>query len=620
MAIGLSREEAPPLAAESSSPPRRRHPVVTAIVVVLVVALATVVGWIALRGYLARQELRAALPAVDAVQQAIQEGDLGRAGAAATDLEKHADTAAALTSDPVWRLAETLPWAGPNLTAVRVVAAATDVVASEVVKPLVAVASTADPRELDLNGGRIDLAPLVAVQPTVERAQVAFHRAQSSVEAVHEDALIAPVGAAVEKLDDMFVHTVPAVDAVGNAARLLPGMLGVDAPRTYLLVAQNPAELRATGGLIGSVAVIRADHGSLALVSQTAGTSVGPWSAPVAAIPAATQGLYGPLVGRFLQDVNYTPEFPLAASTAAAMWQTSTGQSVDGVVTMDPVVLSALLTATGPIALPSGDTLTSENAVSLLLSQVYQRYANPADQDAFFSSAAGAIFQRMTSGGVDGAALVQNLAAAGTSGRVLLWSAHPSEQKVLATTMLAGELPESTPEVAGLGVYFNDGTGAKMGYYLDADVAAGAALCRADGKPTAEVRVTLTNRVDAASVPNLPGYVTGGGHYGVPVGSILTRVAVYGPAGGLLAGVTSNGQAYSAVSGTDRARPVAVADVQLAPGASQTIIVRFLEMQQTGTAVNVAVTPTLPGNGSTPAIGARPAVESIAVGCSPGVK
>lgn len=620
MAIGLSREEAPPLPAEQPPPPRRKHPLVTAIVVVLVVVLAAAVGWIALRGYLARQELKAALPAVGAVRQAVQEGDLPRARAAAAELEKHAASAEALTSDLVWRLAETLPWAGQNLAAVRVVAAATDTVAGDVVRPLVAVAGAADPRALDLAGGRIDLAPLIAAQPDVERAQAAFHRAQTSVAALHEDSLIAPVGAAVGKLDDAFAQTAPAVDAVGNTARLLPGMLGADGPRTYLLVAQNPAELRATGGLIGSVAVLHAEHGSLALVSQTAGTSVGPWAEPVASIPDATQGLYGPLVGRFLQDVNFTPEFPLAASTAAAMWKTSTGQTVDGVVTMDPVVLSALLKATGPIALPSGDTLSSDNAVSLLLNQVYQRYPVPADQDAFFASAAGAVFSRVTAGGVDGTALVQELGSAGTSGRILLWSARPGEQKVLATTTLAGELPVSTPETAGLGVYFNDATGAKMGYYLNAEVAAGAAICRADGAPTARVNVTLSNRLTAAEVPGLPGYVSGGGHYGVPVGSILTRVAVYGPAGGLLAGVTSGGAVYSAVSGTDRARPVAVADVQLAPGESKTITVEFLELQQTGTALNVAVTPTLPGDGSTPTVGSRPSVESIAVECPSGVK
>ncbi len=38
-----------------------------------------------------------------------------------------------------------------------------------------------------------------------------------------------------------------------RAVRLLPPMLGADGPREYLLLVQNNAEQRATGGIPGSV-------------------------------------------------------------------------------------------------------------------------------------------------------------------------------------------------------------------------------------------------------------------------------------------------------------------------------------------------------------------------------
>src|SRR6478752_6272351 len=218
MAIGLSRQDeagqAPPDPAEPPVPARRksrkRRPLATGVAVALVLVVAGLVGWIALRGYLARQELYAALPAAHGIQSAIVAGDLASARASADELEKRASSAAALTSAPVWRAAELVPWAGPNLAAVRTAAAATERVASRVIQPLVGVA-----------------------------------------------------GSAVERLRTLFAEATPAVDAVGNSARLLPAMLGADGPRSYLLVAQNPAELRATGGLIGSVALIRADHGAV---------------------------------------------------------------------------------------------------------------------------------------------------------------------------------------------------------------------------------------------------------------------------------------------------------------------------------------------------------------------
>ena len=288
--------------------------------------------------------------------------------------------------------------------------------------------------------------------------------------------------------------------------------------------------------------------------------------------------------------------------------------------TVDPVVLSGLLKATGPVTLPSGDRLTSSNAVKLLLSDVYRRYAEPAQQDAFFASAATAVFDRMSAGGVDGKKLLSAFAAAGQSRRVLIWSAHGSDQKVLAGTTLAGALPRSNLSSAGIGVYFNDATGSKMDYYLGSSVAAGSAVCRADGKPSTVVSVTLTNRAPADAGASLPRYVTGGGTYGVTPGNIRTRVAVYGPSGGLLAATQSDGADYATVAGVDTSRPVSLFTVELAPGQSKTVSVQFLNVSQTAANLGVVTTPTLPGDGSTPDVGAHKAVAPIVVQCSSVVK
>src|SRR6478752_6649734 len=212
MAIGLSRQDeagqAPPDPAEPPVPARRksrkRRPLATGVAVALVLVVAGLVGWIALRGYLARQELYAALPAAHGIQSAIVAGDLAKARASADELEKRASSAAALTSDPVWRAAELVPWAGPNLAAVRTAAAATERVASRVIQPLVGVAGSADPRRLAVTDGRVDLTPLVAAQPAVAAAQAEFHSARSELATVDTSATIRPVGSAVERLRALF--------------------------------------------------------------------------------------------------------------------------------------------------------------------------------------------------------------------------------------------------------------------------------------------------------------------------------------------------------------------------------------------------------------------------------
>ncbi|HEV7182956.1 MAG TPA: DUF4012 domain-containing protein [Leifsonia sp.] len=607
-----------PMRSPQAAPDGRTRRIVGWSVAGVVLVLLLLAGWVGVRALLAKNALQSALPYANAVQSSLASGDIPAATAAAAKLRDHAAQAAALTEDPVWRAAEFLPVIGPNLSAVRISAAATDTVASRVVEPLTGVAQLVDPARLKPVDGAVDLAPLSKAQPTIARAQRAFHEAFASVAAIDDGPTIGPVRSAVERLRTLLSTTEPAVDAVGNSAALLPGMLGSDGPRTYLLLVQNPAELRATGGLVGALALVTADHGKIALAAQASGTSMKPLTEPIVNVSAATQGLYGPLTARLVQDVNLAPDFAAAARTASAMWTAQFGGTVDGVLTMDPVGLATLLKATGPVALPTGDLLSAKNAVPLLLNQVYSRWADPSLQDAFFESAAGAVFHKVAAGSTDGAALVKALTEVGQERRMFIWSAHPSEQKVLASTTLAGGLPQSTASSAALGVYFDDATGAKMDYYLATRVEAGSAICRIDGKPTSRISITLTNTAPADAGRMFPDYVTGAGSYGVTAGNIRTRVAVYGASDGLLVSTKSGDSDYPTVAGTDQGRPVSVFTVELAPGQSKTVTVDLLDVKQKSPSMTVDVTPTL-GVG-TPDMGASPRVSTIALDCATTLK
>ncbi len=87
---------------------------------------------------------------------------------------------------------------------------------------------------------------------------------------------------------------------------------------------QNNAESRATGGIPGALAVLKVDKGSLSLESQTSATALGSFTPPVD-IGDEQRTIYSARVGKFMQDVNLTPDFPTTASTAQLMWERSTG-------------------------------------------------------------------------------------------------------------------------------------------------------------------------------------------------------------------------------------------------------------------------------------------------------
>ena len=70
-------------------------------------------------------------------------------------------------------------------------------------------------------------------------------------------------------------------------------MVGADGPRDYLLVFQNNAEIRATGGLPGAWARVHAQDGKLTIVEQGAGGDFGERATPVLALSKPERAVYG---------------------------------------------------------------------------------------------------------------------------------------------------------------------------------------------------------------------------------------------------------------------------------------------------------------------------------------
>ncbi len=595
---------------ESSPAISKRRRVISLVVAVCVLVLAAAVGWIGIRGLLAKQELHAINPLVSSIESSVASGNPEAARSAASQLERHARLAASLTDDPVWRAAEVIPLAGPNLAAVRQLAAVSEQVSSRIVVPLVAVSTSLDPEKLKPVGGRLDLAPLVRAAPAVVRAQAAVDDVNRSVAAIRTTGTLGVVKDAVDKVRNALDHVGPAVTALANSARVLPGMLGADGPRNILLLAQNPAELRATGGLVGSLTLIHTDRGAISLVAQASTPAFPPLESPVSSLPAATEGLYGSVVGRYVQDVGATPYFPVAAQLASKMWTAKFGGQIDGVIAIDPVAIGYILEATGPVTVAAGRQLNSGNVVRVLLSDSYREFAAPSDQDAFFASTASAVFTKVASGSADATRLIRALGRAGAERRVLLWSSRAPEQAVFASTTMGGGLPVSSPRVAGIGVYFNDATGGKMDYYLRSTVSVATGVCRADGIPTSRVTVSLINTAPPDAGTTLPAYVTGGGRFGVSPGTIRTRVSVYGAKDGLLTATSSGGAPFPTRAGTDTGRPVSLYTVDLRPGASKTIVVDLLNMKQKDPSAALIVTPSLGGT----------VVQNVALSCGQSIK
>lgn len=574
--------------------PRRSAWRLTLLVAVGVLVLALCwVAWVAVRGAIAKGDLDRSAELVASLKQQITHNDIGAAQQSARQLSARLDEARDLTDDPLWRGAEWVPAAGPNLVAVRRVCEALAEVSDRAILPASRILSSVTLSHFKPVAGAIDISPLVKARPTISEAELAVKNALTQARGIRTDGTMKQIGGAIDKVVHELGQASQALTALDQAANVLPPLVGGDGPRNYLLLFQNNAELRSTGGIPGALAVIHAEAGHLSLSAQASAAAFPGFPHPVGTIPVETQGIYGSIVGQYVQDVTLTPQFPLTASLAREMWRQKFGTVVDGVISIDPVALGYILGATGPISLPSGDSLTSANAVKLLLSDSYARYNGGQQKDDFFAQAASAVFSKVSKGEFDPKAMIGAFVKAGAEHRILMWSAHASEQAAIGSSPLAGTLPTSTPAAPAFGVYLNDATGAKMDYYLDVKTAIGQSTCRKDKRPTWTISVTLTNTAPANASTTLPPYVTGGGDFGVPPGQVRTNVAVYAPPGSLFAGWTSTGVPTNVHTAADATYPVGLAATQLAPGESTTIRMQFLGERQMSGAPTVYQTPVI---------------------------
>jgi hypothetical protein len=158
---------------------RRRR--IVLVVCLFIMVIAAVGAWIGVRGYLAKGELEAALPLAGQLKDQVLIGDAEAAVASAALLDKHANEAAGLTSDPVWRGAEVLPWVGTNLTAMRELASSVHNVSQSGIRPLTSLADSIGFSDFKPVDGRINLQPLVEARPALAEASASVDDAVGKV-------------------------------------------------------------------------------------------------------------------------------------------------------------------------------------------------------------------------------------------------------------------------------------------------------------------------------------------------------------------------------------------------------------------------------------------------------
>ncbi|WP_370290668.1 DUF4012 domain-containing protein [Nocardioides sp.] len=521
-------------------------------------------------GWQAWQVVRDLREAVDQ-GRALQDALAGDATVSADDpriaaLRASSAAAAERTSTPTWKVLTHLPVVGDDASGVQATSAALDVLARRGVGPMIETAGQLD-AVLPSKGG-VDLAVVQRIAGPVAQAEEAFAEARALLDGEQPSGYVAQLQSQFVEFRDRVDDAATGLRSAEVATRVLPAMLGGDGTRHYLLVFQNNAEVRATGGLPGSVSYLQAADGRVSLRQQVSGGSFGGVDRPVLPLSSAERSLYSDIVGQYFLDANMTPDVPRAADLMRARWnQRFPASPVDGVVLVDAVAVSYLLDATGSITVDDL-RLTGDNVVDELLHRTYLRLPRAADQDAFFARVAQQTFDRFSAGFGDPKAAFSALGRAVRERRLVVHSFDEATDETLAASTIGGDPMTAT---AGTGrpqldLTVNDTTGSKMSYFLRFDATALATSCRDDRQAyTVRARVRSIAPRDAA---RLPRFVTGGGNDGAPPGGQIVTLRLFGPQGGRISSYSVDGVASETIDVLDDGRPVAMSYLTLSPGQS----------------------------------------------------
>lgn len=162
---------------------------------------------------------------------------------------------------------------------------------------------------------------------------------------------------------------------------VLPSLLGIQTPTSYLLELQDSSELRPTGGFIGNIGILTLAGGRVQSVHVSDVDLLDkPFNFSGHRIPFPPQyswfHTYLATDGWSLRDSNLDADFPTAAQYAELNYHREGGSvAVQGVIAITPALIQQAMALTGPIYLPEyGETVTPQN----LIDRIHYHQLGPA--------------------------------------------------------------------------------------------------------------------------------------------------------------------------------------------------------------------------------------------------
>lgn len=477
---------------------------------------------------------------VSTVGDALKSGDGDSLVQTASQMASEVSGMRSKVDGPLWNVASALPVLGDDIRAARGVVEQADNLMQNALMPVAQSLQGVSLSTL-LQDGTVDVQTLESVSAALSQAQPVVEQASSAIDALPQ-AHIGKVRDAVDKVRGPIASAAETLKGFNEIAPVLPQMLGASGTRNYLLVAQNLAELRSTGGLPGSMGVLTIDNGHISLNEFVPATSLDNEDGGHYGITDEEMAIWGKndRLGKHICDTNLIPDFARDSQIWSEWWQDKKGSSVDGVIAIDPVLLQKLLALTGGIEV-NGHTIDGTNAAKALLNDAYNEM--PVEQtDQFFSDVAGQAFEHVMGslGNVGVTDLMQTLGDAVGEQHLFAWMANADEQALVEKAGAAGTLVNDAANPQ-LGVFISDDTYSKKSWFFSTDTQVGSGVTNADGTVTYHMTTTLSNHLTADEAASSASYITGYNIDRRDNTDMVMWLYLVAPAGGSISNVSQEG-------------------------------------------------------------------------------
>jgi hypothetical protein len=515
----------------------------------------------------ASRELSSARDLIARGGDALQAGRIQEAEGSFRLATASAERATDALGHPAAAVARVLPIVGDDVEAASVVAEA----ASHIGRAGSFAVSAADIAGWDgesLTGsgaGRLaDPAVIADAAPDLADASEELRLARERLASIDVSSLYGSVRDALLDAHSELEARAPALESAATMAQVLPSMLGAEGSRTYLVIVQNLSDARGSGGHVGAYGVLAVEDGRLQLNEFAPATDLGNVP-PIDASPELVDRyeVFGSLIDP--TAATYPPGFPASARLLVSIWASTGRPPVDGVISIDPVWMSYMLEATGPVTSRAWpEPLTAENVDDVLLRESFLTTSQD-ESNRLQGAIAGDLFGALVSDLSASREFAVAFARAARERHLQVYSTVSEEQAALELLGVAGVIEPSDNRL--LVTWFGAGA-SRAGYFIEKEISYEARLA-ADG--SAEVTVSATMINEAPSGP--PSILLGGlDPRDVPAGHWSMFVNVYLPPGAEV--LDSRGGLLQLVQ-VELGAPVVLGLVEAPSGRDETFTVTY---------------------------------------------